>query len=65
LLGLLSLGFLGMCGYSLFQSSLLVQEPGAMSDGSWVKWYYILGSFGGPLAWGTHVASWIQRKNGM
>jgi hypothetical protein len=65
LLGVLSLAFLGMCGYSLFQSSILQQEPGAMADGSWVKWYYILGSFGGPLAWGTHVASWIQRKNGM
>lgn len=65
LLGVLSLAFLGICGYSLFQSSLLQQEPGAMADGSWVKWYYILGSFGGPLAWGTHVASWIQRKNGM
>jgi hypothetical protein len=65
LLGVLSLGFLGMCGYSLFQSSLLQQEPGAIADGSWVKWYYILGSFGGPLAWGTHVAAWIQRKNGM
>jgi len=34
-------------------------------SGSWVKWYYVLGSFGGPLAWGTHVACWIQRKNGM
>lgn len=65
LLGILSMVFLAMCGYSLFQSTLLVQEPGAVADGSWVKWYYVLGSFGGPLAWGTHVASWIQRKNGM
>lgn len=65
LLGILSLVFLGMCGYSVFQSQILTQEPGAVADGSWVKWYYVLGSFGGPLAWGTHVASWIQRKNGM
>jgi|EP00544_Gedaniella_sp_CCMP2646_P006312 hypothetical protein len=65
LLAILSLVFLGMCGYSVFQSQLLTQEPGAVADGSWVKWYYVLGSFGGPLAWGTHVASWIQRKNGM
>ena len=64
-LGILSLMFLGVCGYSCFQSALLQQEPGALADGSWVKWYYILGSFGGPFAWGTHVACWIQRQNGM
>lgn len=63
-LGIISLVFLSSCGYSLFQSSLLLQEPGAYEDGSWIKWYYVLGSLGGPLAWGTHVASWIQRKNG-
>eukprot|EP00568_Trieres_chinensis_P007877 CAMPEP_0183307056 /NCGR_PEP_ID=MMETSP0160_2-20130417/15810_1 /TAXON_ID=2839 ORGANISM="Odontella Sinensis, Strain Grunow 1884" /NCGR_SAMPLE_ID=MMETSP0160_2 /ASSEMBLY_ACC=CAM_ASM_000250 /LENGTH=142 /DNA_ID=CAMNT_0025470559 /DNA_START=83 /DNA_END=511 /DNA_ORIENTATION=+ len=65
LLGLLSLGFAGMCVYSIMMSAALQQSEGALADGSWVKWYYILGSFGGPLAWGTHVASWIQRKNGM
>jgi hypothetical protein len=65
MLGLLSLVFLSTCAYSIFQSQLLVQEPGALENGAWVKWYYVLGSFGGPLAWGTHVASWIQRKNGM
>ena len=64
-LGLLSVFFLGACGYSCFQSGILQQEPGAIADGSWVKWYYVLGGFGGPLAWGTHVAAWIQRKNGM
>jgi hypothetical protein len=64
LLGLLSLNLLGLCFYSVYQTSLLCNEPGALENGSWVKWYYILGSFGGPLAWGTHVASWIQRKNG-
>ncbi|GAX20572.1 hypothetical protein FisN_3Hh578 [Fistulifera solaris] len=64
-LGVLSLFFLGACAYSVGQSSVLVQEPGAFENGTWVKWYYVLGSFGGPLAWGTHVASWIQRKNGM
>ena len=64
-LGVLSLVFLTTCAYSCFQTSLLQQEPGAIADGSWVKWYYVLGSFGGPLAWGTHVACWIQRKNGM
>jgi hypothetical protein len=65
MLGLLSLVFLGACGYSVFQSQILAQEPGAVASGEWVKWYYVLGSFGGPLAWGCHVASWIQRKNGM
>ena len=64
-LGVLSLVFLASCAYSCFQTSLLLQEPGAISSGEWVKWYYVLGSFGGPLAWGTHVASWIQRKNGL
>lgn len=65
MLGMISLIFLGTCAYSCFQSSLLLQEPGAVESGNWVKWYYVLGSFGGPLAWGTHVAAWIQRKNGM
>eukprot|EP00522_Entomoneis_paludosa_P017078 CAMPEP_0172441862 /NCGR_PEP_ID=MMETSP1065-20121228/2370_1 /TAXON_ID=265537 /ORGANISM="Amphiprora paludosa, Strain CCMP125" /LENGTH=130 /DNA_ID=CAMNT_0013191457 /DNA_START=232 /DNA_END=624 /DNA_ORIENTATION=- len=64
-LGLLSLIFLGTCGFSCAQSFALQQEPGALASGSWVKWYYVAGSFGGPLAWGTHVAAWIQRKNGM
>mmetsp|Transcript_5870 Transcript_5870/g.14422 ORF Transcript_5870/g.14422 Transcript_5870/m.14422 type:complete len:140 (+) Transcript_5870:125-544(+) len=65
MLGMLSLVFLSMCVYSVGASWTLQQEPGAIASGSWVKWYYILGSFGGPLAWGTHVACWIQRKNGM
>jgi len=64
-LGMLSLVFLATCAYSCGQTSVLQQEPGAIADGSWVKWYYVLGSMGGPLAWGTHVACWIQRKNGM
>lgn len=63
-LGLLSLNLLGICFFSLYQTSLLTSVPGAFENGSWVKWYYVLGSFAGPLAWGTHVASWIQRKNG-
>ena len=65
LLGLISLVCAGACVYSIAQSQVLIQEPGALESGNWVKWYYVLGSFGGPLAWGTHVASWIQRKNGM
>jgi hypothetical protein len=65
LLGMLSIVFAGACAYSIAQSHVLQMEPGAMTNGAWVKWYYVLGSFGGPLAWGTHVASWIQRKNGM
>lgn len=65
MLGVLSLVFLTMCGVSLAESAVLYKQPGAVADGSWVKWYYVLGSFGGPLAWGTHVACWIQRKNGM
>lgn len=65
LLGLISIVCATACVLSITGSAALQQEPGAMADGSWVKWYYILGSFGGPLAWGTHVAAWIQRKNGM
>ena len=65
MLGMISLVFLGACVYSCQASWALQQEPGAIASGSWVKWYYVLGSFGGPLAWGTHVAAWIQRKNGM
>eukprot|EP00429_Kryptoperidinium_foliaceum_P077358 CAMPEP_0176214950 /NCGR_PEP_ID=MMETSP0121_2-20121125/16433_1 /TAXON_ID=160619 /ORGANISM="Kryptoperidinium foliaceum, Strain CCMP 1326" /LENGTH=146 /DNA_ID=CAMNT_0017554049 /DNA_START=41 /DNA_END=481 /DNA_ORIENTATION=+ len=65
MLGMVSLVFLGVCAYSCGQSFVLQQEPGALASGSWVKWYYVAGSFGGPLAWGTHVAAWIQRKNGM
>lgn len=65
MLGVLSIMFLAICVYSCGQSFVLQQEPGAIASGSWVKWYYVLGGFGGPLAWGTHVAAWIQRKNGM
>jgi hypothetical protein len=64
LLGIVSLVCLSFCGYSVYHSFLLQQVPGAIADGSWVKWYYVAGSFAGPLAWGTHVAAWIQRKNG-
>eukprot|EP00555_Chaetoceros_dichaeta_P002682 CAMPEP_0198250634 /NCGR_PEP_ID=MMETSP1447-20131203/1738_1 /TAXON_ID=420782 /ORGANISM="Chaetoceros dichaeta, Strain CCMP1751" /LENGTH=141 /DNA_ID=CAMNT_0043935481 /DNA_START=100 /DNA_END=525 /DNA_ORIENTATION=- len=64
-LGGLSALCLIACVVSVTQSSVLQQEAGAMSTGSWVKWYFILGSFGGPFAWGLHVASWIQRQNGM
>lgn len=65
LLGVASLVFLTLCAVSVFESAQLVRTPGALENGSWVKWYWVLGSFGGPMAWGTHVASWIQRKNGM
>lgn len=64
-LGMLSLVFLTACVVSVAQSSVLVRAPGAISSGEWVHWDLVLGSFGGPLAWGTHVAAWIQRKNGM
>eukprot|EP00536_Pseudo-nitzschia_multiseries_P013490 jgi/Psemu1/290899/fgenesh1_pg.577_\ len=65
MLGALSIMFFSMLVLSISGSAALQQEPGAFENGSWVKWYYVLGSFGGPLAWGTHVAAWIQRKNGM
>jgi hypothetical protein len=65
MLGIISLVFLGVTAYSCAQSSILQQAPGAIASGSWVQWQYVLGSFMGPLAWGTHVACWIQRKNGM
>jgi hypothetical protein len=64
-LGMLSLALLTLCAWSCFESAALMQEPGAMESGSWVHWDLVLSGFGGPLAWGTHVASWIQRKNGM
>jgi hypothetical protein len=64
-LGVLSLVFLTACAYSCFETSILLREPGAVETGTWVQWQYVLMGFGGPLAWGTHVASWIQRKNGM
>lgn len=64
-LGMLSLVFLAACVYSVGATEVLVRQPGAVESGAWVKWYYVLGSFGGPFAWGTHVACWIQRKNGM
>mmetsp|Transcript_29360 Transcript_29360/g.60012 ORF Transcript_29360/g.60012 Transcript_29360/m.60012 type:complete len:141 (-) Transcript_29360:312-734(-) len=64
-LAVASMAFLGVCIYSCVQTGLLLREPGAIENGSWVKWYYVVEGLGGPLAWGTHVASWIQRKNGM
>jgi hypothetical protein len=64
-LGMLSLSFLALCAVSVFQSGVLVREPGAVESGAWVHWDLVLASFGGPLAWGTHVAAWIQRKNGL
>lgn len=64
-LAIISMASLGICIYSCVQSGVLLREPGAVESGQWVKWYYIVEGFGGPLAWGTHVASWIQRKNGM
>ncbi|CAJ1950041.1 unnamed protein product [Cylindrotheca closterium] len=65
MLGIISLVLLGITISSCASSGALMQEPGAMANGSWVKPEYVLGSFMGPLAWGTHVAAWIQRKNGM
>mmetsp|Transcript_36452 Transcript_36452/g.76521 ORF Transcript_36452/g.76521 Transcript_36452/m.76521 type:complete len:141 (-) Transcript_36452:297-719(-) len=64
-LAIISMISLGLCVYSCVQSGLLLREPGAVETGEWVKAQYVLMGFGGPLAWGTHVASWIQRKNGM
>lgn len=64
LLGMLSLCFAGACVWGCAGSAVLQQDAGALASGSWVKWYYVLGSLMGPLAWGTHVASWIQRQNG-
>lgn len=64
-LAIISMASLGICIYSCVQSGVLLREPGAVESGQWVKWYYIVEGLGGPLAWGTHVASWIQRKNGM
>mmetsp|Transcript_45164 Transcript_45164/g.94749 ORF Transcript_45164/g.94749 Transcript_45164/m.94749 type:complete len:140 (-) Transcript_45164:301-720(-) len=64
-LAIVSMISLGLCVYSCVQSGILLREPGAVESGEWVKAQYVLMGFGGPIAWGTHVASWIQRKNGM
>ena len=64
-LAVVSMICLGACIYSCVQSGLLLREPGMVESGAWVKPQYVAMGFGGPLAWGTHVASWIQRKNGM
>jgi hypothetical protein len=64
-LGVLSLVFLSACAFSCFETTLLLRQPGAVESGNWVQWQYVLMGLGGPLSWGTHVASWIQRKNGM
>ena len=41
-LAISSMFFLGVCVYSCVQSGLLLREPGAIENGSWVKWYYIV-----------------------
>lgn len=64
-LAILSMMCLAACAYSCTQSGLLLRVPGAVESGEWVKPEYILGGMAGPFAWGFHVASWIQRKNGM
>lgn len=65
ILGLLSAASLAACAYSLVQSAELQQVEGALQNGSWIRPQYVLMGFGGPFAWGFHVAAWIQRKNGM
>jgi len=64
-LAIVSMVSLGACVYSCVQSGVLLREPGMVESGAWVQPQYVLMGFGGPIAWGTHVASWIQRKNGM
>lgn len=64
-LAILSIASLWACVYSCIKSGELQQAEGAILTGSWVKPQYVLMGFGGPFAWGFHVAAWIQRKNGM
>jgi hypothetical protein len=64
-LGVLSLALLSLCAVSLFSSAELAKGPDAVATGTWVHWDLILSGLAGPLSWGTHVACWIQRKNGM
>jgi hypothetical protein len=64
-LGVLSLALLALCVVSVEASATLAKGPDAVATGSWVHWDLILSGLAGPLAWGTHVACWIQRKNGM
>lgn len=64
-LALLSIACLWACVFSCVQSGELQRAPDALATGSWVKPEYVAMGFGGPFAWGFHVASWIQRKNGM
>jgi hypothetical protein len=64
-LGVLSLALLVLCVVSVEASAQLAKGPDAVATGSWVHWDLILSGLAGPLSWGTHVACWIQRKNGM
>jgi hypothetical protein len=64
-LGVLSLALLSLCAVSLYSSAELAKGPDAVATGTWVHWDLILSGLAGPLSWGTHVACWIQRKNGM
>jgi hypothetical protein len=64
-LGVLSLALLSLCAVSLFSSAELAKGPDAVATGTWVHWDLVLSGLAGPLSWGTHVACWIQRKNGM
>lgn len=65
ILAILSIACLWACVYSCVQSGELQRAPDAIATGTWVKPLYVAMGFGGPFAWGFHVASWIQRKNGM
>ena len=50
--------FIGL--YCVAQSNLL-----NILSGSTVNGWYVLGSLGVIYSWGLHVASWIQKQNGL
>ena len=58
-LGVASLLALGLGAFCLSQNN--IASPVSLSD---VNPFYIVGTGGLPIAWGLHVASWIQKKNG-
>ncbi|KAG5176244.1 hypothetical protein JKP88DRAFT_228024 [Tribonema minus] len=58
-LGVISLICLGVGTYSVHESNIFhTLTADTINPG------YIIGSLLTPVAWGTHVASWIQKQNG-
>mmetsp|Transcript_7667 Transcript_7667/g.10004 ORF Transcript_7667/g.10004 Transcript_7667/m.10004 type:complete len:134 (+) Transcript_7667:87-488(+) len=59
ILGPLSLVMFAAGGYCVHESNIF-----NILNAETVKPLYVLGSLLTPISWGTHVACWIQQKNG-